>query len=138
MAKFVTHASAHSTHLINGFIDINLMTFCVNAFHLHTETYRESPDPSFPVRDTESDPCWGWLGLACETSWHHGVGFTPQSYRNDIKRKWNTNKCNLHSSECNTVLESQSPDLSCCLASYQCCSEPVPGSLFLKISAESV
>ena len=47
--------------------NINLVTFCVNAFHLHTETYRESPDPSFPVRDTESDPRWGWLGLACET-----------------------------------------------------------------------
>ena len=27
----------------------------------------ESPDPSFPVRDTESDSRWGWLGLACET-----------------------------------------------------------------------
>ena len=40
---------------------------CINAFHMHTETYRESPDPSFPVRDTESDPRWGWLGLACET-----------------------------------------------------------------------
>ena len=22
----------------------------------------------FPVRDAESDPCWGWLGLACETN----------------------------------------------------------------------
>jgi len=29
------------------------------------ETYRASPDPSFPVRDTESNPCRGWLGLAC-------------------------------------------------------------------------
>ena len=48
--------------------NINLVTFCVNAFHVHTETYRESPDPSFPVRDTESDPRWGWLGLACETN----------------------------------------------------------------------
>ena len=24
--------------------------------------------PIFPVHDTESNPCWGWLGLACETS----------------------------------------------------------------------
>ena len=47
--------------------NIKLVTFCVNAFHMHTETYRESPDPSFPVRDTESNPRWGWLGLACET-----------------------------------------------------------------------
>ena len=47
--------------------NINLVTICVNAFHVHTETYQESPDPSFPVRDTESDLCWGWLGLACET-----------------------------------------------------------------------
>ena len=31
---------------------------------------RASPDPSFPVRDTESDPRWGWLGLACETRIH--------------------------------------------------------------------
>ena len=65
VAKFVTHASAHSTYLINGFI---FVTFCVNAFHVYTETYRESPDPSFPVRDTESDPRWGWLDLACETN----------------------------------------------------------------------
>ena len=35
---------------------------------MHMETYQESPDPSFPVRDTESDPRWGWLGLACETN----------------------------------------------------------------------
>ena len=66
MAKFVTHASAHSsTYLINGFIEY---FSAYNAFHTYTETYRESPDPSFPVRDTESDPRWGWLGLACETS----------------------------------------------------------------------
>ena len=32
------------------------------------ETYQESPDPSYPLHDTESDPCWGWLGLACETN----------------------------------------------------------------------
>ena len=31
------------------------------------ETYRESPDPFFPVCDTESGPHWGWLGLACVT-----------------------------------------------------------------------
>ena len=24
---------------------------------------------SIPVRDTESDPCWGWFGLACETTY---------------------------------------------------------------------
>ena len=47
--------------------NINLVPFCVNAFHMFMETYRESPDPSFPVRDTESDPRWGWLGLASET-----------------------------------------------------------------------
>ena len=47
------------------------MTFYVNAFHVHTEIYRESPDPSFPVSDTESDPRWGWLGLACETNHQH-------------------------------------------------------------------
>ena len=22
----------------------------------------------FPMHDTESNPCWGWLGLACETN----------------------------------------------------------------------
>ena len=31
------------------------------------ETYQESPDPSFAVRDTGRDPHWGWLDLACET-----------------------------------------------------------------------
>ena len=60
VAKFVTHTSACSTYLISN---IN----CINAFCVHTETYRESPDPSFSMRDTESDPRWGWLGLACET-----------------------------------------------------------------------
>ena len=49
MAKFVTHAI------------LNYLDFCVNAFHVHTETYRVSPDPSFPVRDIESDPCWPGL-----------------------------------------------------------------------------
>ena len=40
-----------------------------NAFHVHTKTYWKSPDPSFPMCDTQkSNPCWGWLGLACETS----------------------------------------------------------------------
>ena len=48
--------------------NINFVTFCINAFHVHTETYRVSPDPSFPMRDTASDPRWGWLGLARETS----------------------------------------------------------------------
>ena len=33
----------------------------------HIETYQESPDPSFAVRETGSDLRWGWLGLACET-----------------------------------------------------------------------
>jgi len=27
-----------------------------------------SPDPSFPMHDTESDPRWGWLSLDCETT----------------------------------------------------------------------
>ena len=63
VAKFVTHASAHSTYLINGFI------FVTSALMHSTCTRKptESPDPSFPVCDTESDPRWGWLGLACET-----------------------------------------------------------------------
>ena len=38
---------------------------------LHTETYWASPEPSFPVRDSENNPCWGCLGLACETSSCH-------------------------------------------------------------------
>ena len=28
---------------------------------MHMETYRASPDPSFPVHDTESNPRWDWL-----------------------------------------------------------------------------
>ena len=35
---------------------------------MHTETYRKSPDPSFPVHDSESNLRWGWLGLACKTT----------------------------------------------------------------------
>ena len=61
--------------------NINLVTFCVNAFHKYTETYREFTRP-FPVRDTESDPRWGWLGLACETSyWLRYVGDGSVSVR---------------------------------------------------------
>ena len=33
----------------------------------HTPSLQTSPDPSFPVHDTESDPRWGRLDLACET-----------------------------------------------------------------------
>ena len=66
MAKFVTHTNAHSTYLLYLIALLNIFSV-FNAFHVHTGTYRASPDPSFPVRDTESDPRWGWLGLACET-----------------------------------------------------------------------
>ena len=47
-----------------------LLTLWLSAFniHVHKETNRKSPDPSFPMHDTETDPRWGWLGLACETS----------------------------------------------------------------------
>ena len=31
---------------------------------------------AFPIRDTASDPRWGWLGLACETMERGG----PQSF----------------------------------------------------------
>ena len=54
LSSFPTLA-AHSTYSINGFI--NLVTFCVNAFYVHME-----------ICDNESDPCWGWLGLAYETN----------------------------------------------------------------------
>ena len=57
VAKFVTHASAYSTYLVNGFIEY-FRDFLRFAFHVHTETYLESPDSSFPVCDTESNPCW--------------------------------------------------------------------------------
>ena len=33
----------------------------------HDVAHRNLPRPFFPVRDTESDLHWGWLGLACET-----------------------------------------------------------------------
>ena len=33
-----------------------------------TEIYQVSPDPSFAVCDTESDPRWGWFGPACKTN----------------------------------------------------------------------
>ena len=47
-----------------GTVDHNL-----KSFHLRTEIYREWPDPSFPMHNTESNPHWGWLGLACETTY---------------------------------------------------------------------
>ena len=34
----------------------------------HMKTYQASPDPSFPVCDTESDPRWSWFGPACKTN----------------------------------------------------------------------
>ena len=51
--------SSKSVAVANQIVYWTIMT-------LHTETYRKSPDPSFPVRDTERDPSWDWLGLACE------------------------------------------------------------------------
>jgi len=57
------------------------VTSCVNAFQLHTKTCQESPDPSFAVRDTESDPRWGWLGLACET---RDAAFPGLSNQNEL------------------------------------------------------
>ena len=63
VAKFVTHA--HSTYLIT----INFVIVCDNAFHLYME---KSPDPSFPMHDTESDLHWGWVGLACDTMFRVG------------------------------------------------------------------
>ena len=39
-----------------------------SALHVHTETYQLSPDPFFPMCDTEKDLKWGWFGLACETT----------------------------------------------------------------------
>ena len=47
MAEGATHASTYSIYLING---IFVMT-------LHSTCTRESPDPSFPVRDAESNLC---------------------------------------------------------------------------------
>ena len=35
------------------------------------------PDPSFPTRDTKSDPCWGWLGLGPRLD--NGVLQSPKS-----------------------------------------------------------
>jgi len=35
---------------------------------MQMKTYWVPPDPSFPVRDTESDLRWEWLGLGCETN----------------------------------------------------------------------
>ena len=52
---------------INGFFKYYLHdSLCLMAFK-HTRKPTESQDPSLPVRDTESDPCWGWLDLVCET-----------------------------------------------------------------------
>ena len=44
LVKFVTHASTYSTYLINGSFSSWLPVF--NVFHVHTETYWASPDPS--------------------------------------------------------------------------------------------
>ena len=38
---------------------------CENALASHTQP---TPSADRPMRATESDPPWGWLGLACETT----------------------------------------------------------------------
>ena len=57
----------HTSRLAQSYVTVANQIVYAQIATQHTETYRESLDPSFPVRDTESDPCWGWLGLACET-----------------------------------------------------------------------
>ena len=59
--------------------DINLVTFCVNAFHVHTETYRESPDPSPCVILKAIGAGVGWVWLA-RLAWlvHQGVTLTVE------------------------------------------------------------
>ena len=47
MAKGATHGSTYSIYLINGIFVVTLHSTCT----------RESPDPSFPVRDAESNLC---------------------------------------------------------------------------------
>ena len=44
--------------------NIDLVTFCVNAFHVHTETYRVTR-PCVILKAIRA--AWGWLGLACES-----------------------------------------------------------------------
>ena len=46
------------------------MRFCVNAFHVHTETYRESPDPSPCVilKAIRAGVGWVWLARLGELS----------------------------------------------------------------------
>ena len=43
------------------------MTICQGSLARQTQPTPASAD-RFPVRDTESDPPWDWLGLACETN----------------------------------------------------------------------
>ena len=83
MLKLYSYSFCYIAHPRQPYTE-NLPTLCytqekeiefsnVNTFSYFRgpEIYRESPDPSFPVRDTESDPRWGWLGLACETTPTH-------------------------------------------------------------------
>ena len=43
------------------------MTICQGSLARQTQPTPASAD-RFPVRGTESDPRWDWLGLACETN----------------------------------------------------------------------
>ena len=57
------------TTLICKFVALQLAVEIMHGPSLVSQT---QPTPawitfSITVRDTESDPCWGWLGLACKT-----------------------------------------------------------------------
>ena len=58
--NFVTHASTCS-------IPTYFVTISFSLWLLHS-TCTQKPTRHFPVCDTENDPGWGWLGLACETT----------------------------------------------------------------------
>ena len=67
--EIVTHTSTYCTYLIIAFIKYYLHDLShLMHFRVHMETYCESPDPSFPVHDAESDPHLGWFGAGLWTS----------------------------------------------------------------------
>ena len=61
MAKFVTHASAHSTYLINGFIEYFSALMHSTCTRKPTESHQTLPSPCVILKAIRAGVGWVWL-----------------------------------------------------------------------------
>ena len=61
VAKFVTHASAHSTYLINGFIFMASALMHSTCTRKPTESHQTLPSPGVILKAIRAGVGWVWL-----------------------------------------------------------------------------